>query len=291
MTVLTEDLTWRLGDTGTILNTESTSNGTFVDIVSAKGYDSAPFRTTQRDHEGDDGGYMDAEFERGRDVLLRGTFYGDSADMEVYLDQLKAEWAPSKTLIKLYHKAPGVAERHLLVKPLGLHYDWDTMRRTGCTDVEFSAFAEDPRIYEGDLITEQLGLGSSILIGFAFNYGYNLSYSGLTSVNDAITINVGGNRPTPPVLVINGPVINPQIINDTLGLTMNFRPIVINNGQTLVVDMKNKTVKFNGTVNQRNVLTAPNWFYLQPGANQLRFRATSTDPAANVQIQYRPAWR
>src|SRR5690242_17824814 len=112
--VLANDLTFVLNDTGIVLN-DSTSLP-FVDIDSVKGLNSAPFRTTTRDHEGDDGGYMDAEFEKGRDIVLGGTIYADSSTIESYLDDLKENWAPSRTLIPLYFKAPGVSERFLLVK-------------------------------------------------------------------------------------------------------------------------------------------------------------------------------
>jgi hypothetical protein len=288
--VLVNDLTFVLNDTGVVLNDSSTLP--FIDIDSVKGLNSAPYRTTQRDHEGDDGGYMDAEFEKGRDIVLEGTIYADSSTIESYLDTLKGNWAPSSAQIPFYYKAPGVAERLLFVKPLGVSYDWDAARRLGICAVQFSCFAEDPRIYTSQLLTSSaVHLGATVFVGFGFSFGFPLSFGGVSSTTDQVTIAVDGNRPTPPVFTITGPVDNPRILNDTTSSEMIFSGISLSGTDTLTVDTKNKSVLLNGTANRRNTLQAPTWFYLQPGTNSLRFRATSSDPTATLVAQYRAAWR
>lgn len=287
---LTEDLTFKLGDAGVVLNTDSVGLP-FVDVESVKGLDSAPFRTTQRDHEGDDGGFMDAEFEKGRDVILEGTLYADGSTMESYLDSLKANWAPSKTQIPFYYKAPGVDERVLFVKPLGMRYDWDRLRRTSQMAVQFGCYAEDPRLYGAVELSQQISLGATIFTGFSFSFSFNLSFGGVSTTADAVQVIVDGNRPTPPIITITGPVTDPRLISDTSNKEMFFSGLILGSGETLVVDMKNKTAKLDGVTNRRNTLVAPTWFYLEPGINTLRFRAASSDPAAFATVRYRPAWR
>lgn len=286
--VLTNDLTFVLNSTGVVLN-DSTALP-FVDIDSVKGLDSSPFRTTVHDHEGDDGGFMDAEFEKGRDIVLGGTIYASTATIETYLDTLKANWGPSSTQIPFYFKSPGVNERFLYVKPLGMNYDWNAARRLGICDVQFSAFAEDPRIYDNSLHSLTINLGATVFTGFGFPLGFSFGFGGVSSTTDTATIDVDGNRPTPPVFTIDGPVTNPRILNDTTGNEMIFS-IDLANTDTLVVDAKNKTVQLNGTANRRSSLQAPTWFYLQPGVNTIRFRASSSDPTATLTTDYRPAWR
>lgn len=290
MTVLTEELTWRLGDTGVILNTD-TGSLPFVDIDEVRGFDSAPFRETQRDHEGDDGGYIDAEFEKGRDLVLSGIIYANSATMETYLDSLKGNWAPSRVLIPLYFKAPGVTERLLYVKPLGVNYNWTALRRIGQSEAQFKAFAEDPRIYDNVLVSNTINLGASVFTGFDFNFGFNFGFGGVSTTTDQVTITVAGNRSTPPIFTITGPVTNPRILNDTLSKEMIFN-ITLSSIETLVIDPKNRTVRLNGAVNRRNTLLSSNsWFYLAPGENTVRYRAESSDPTSTLNILYRPAWR
>lgn len=286
---LVDDLSFRLGDNGVILNTDSTGFP-FVDIDEVRGLDSSPFRETQRDHEGDDGGYIDAEFEKGRDIVLGGMLYSLSGTFESYVDSLKANWAPSTQSMPLYFKSPGVTERFLRVKPLGVRYNWTALRRTGQAEIQFLAFAEDPRIYDSLAVTQSINLGATIFTGFGFPFGFNFGFGGISSVTDEVVVTNTGNRPSPPVFTINGPVTNPRILNDTMNKEMQFN-IILATGETLVVDPRNKTVKLNGSVNRRNTLLAPTWFYLAQGANSIRYRAESSDPASSLSILFRPAWR
>lgn len=290
MPVLTDDLTFQLGATGVLLNGNSATP--FVDITKATGFDSGPVRSTLRDHEGDDGSFMDAEFETGRNVILEGTVYADGNLLENYLDLLKGNWAPSKTLIPLYVKSPGQTERFLSVKPLGLRYDWDTQRRIGAVDVQCNAYAEDPRIYTDVLNTTTINLGATILTGRSYNKSYNFGYGGLSTTADGVYVTTNGNRLTPPVFRIYGPCTNPVILNDTLSLEMDFN-IVLASTDYLEIIPQYKTVRLNSTTNRRNTLVAPNWFYLDPmqGPNFIRYRAQSSDPTSYLQIQWRDAWR
>lgn len=286
---LTEELTFQLGSAGVVLNSD-TASLPFVDITSVKGLDSAPFRQTERDWEGNDGTFMDAQFEKGRTIVLEGTVFANSAAMESYLDTLKANYAPSTELQQFFFKAPGVNERFLWVKSLGCRYDWDIIRRTGQASVQFQMFAEDPRIYDSTLLNAPVALGSQVYTGFGFNFGFSFGFGGVSSTADGVTINVTGNRPTPPLFVIEGPVSNPRILNDTTGSEMIFNNIDVLNGETLEVDAKYRTVKLNGVTNRRNTLVQPQWFFLEPGSNFIRYRA-ATSLASTMNIYYYPAYR
>lgn len=284
-----DELSFRLGDTGEVINSDS-SAFPFIDLSEVRGFDSADYRETERDHEGDDGGYMDAEFEKGRNVSLTGTLYALTGSFEEYVDALKENWAPSRTPIPLYFESPGVGERLVYVKPLGVKYDWTSLRRLGQADIQFRAFAEDPRIYDNTLLSEQINLGATVFTGRGYNHGFNFGYGGVSTVSDGTFVTVGGNRPTPPTFTIYGPVTNPQILNDTTGQLMKFN-ITLGVGETLVIRPQYKTVKLNDATNRRNVLLAPVWFYLPEGQTFIRYRAESSDPTSKLIIEYRNAWR
>lgn len=284
---LTEDLTFRLTTTGVILNT--TASQPFVDITKVTGLDSAPYRTTERDWEGNDGGFMDAEFEKGRAVVLDGTVFCDTGSIEDYLDDLKANFAPATTLQNFYFKVPGQVERVLFVKPLGCRYDWDELRRTGQAAIQFSVFAEDPRIYDSALLSATVPLGAQVFTGFGFNFGFDFGFGGTSTTTDQVTIIIGGNRPTPPIFEIIGPVTNPRILNDVTGDELRFN-IELFALDVLTIDTKYKTVRLNGTANRRSALVAPDWYFLEPGSNTLRYRAESV-AASTLNIYYRNAWR
>lgn len=284
---LTEELTFRLSS-GTILNTDS-SGLPFMDVTKVRGLDSAEYRTTSREWEGNDGAFMDAEFERGRNIILEGDIYDATGHVEEYLDTLKANYAPSSSLVQFFFKAPGRAERFLWVKPLGLKYDWDAPRRTGVISVQIQMFAEDPRIYDAALQSRSVIMGATVYTGFGFSFAFPFGFGGTSSTSDGVIVTNSGNRPTPAIFTINGPVVNPRILNDTTGDEMIFT-ITLLAGETLVVDTKYKTVRLNGVTNRRGTLQMPTWFLLQTGDNFIRYRAESGG-ASTLNIDFYPAWR
>jgi hypothetical protein len=280
------DYAAQLTSTGVILNDDSVSFP-FVDVDRFVGFDSAPYRETIRDHEGADGGFIDAEFEQGRDISIEGTVYGTVGNVETYMDSLKANYAPVKTPLPLYFKVPGVAQRVMFVKPRGVRYDIDSAQRTGQTPVQFLAYAEDPRIYDDNLLTVVIPFGGLATTGFGFNFGFNLSFGAVVPPAGANIFN-GGNRPTPAVLTITGPVVNPRIVDDTDSKTLPFN-ITLGAGDLLVIDLLNRTVVLNGATNKRAALLSSDWFLFNPGNTFIRFGGASG--TGTLTVSYRYAWR
>src|SRR3954463_428137 len=281
-----DDFSYRLGASGTVLNPNSQVIP-FVDITNVAGLDSTELRSTERDNEGVDGGFLDAEFEKMRTITLEGQLIADTYTAESMLDQLKGEWSP-QGIVPFYFQHPGVSERLINVKPLGVRYNVDQLRRTGATDVQFMCQAEDPRIYSSALNTVSISQGVAITTGFAFPLGFPFGFGAPVSPESA-SVYVYGNRPTPPTITIPGPVTNPVIYNDTTGDVMDFQ-ITVGSTESLVIDMYYRTVKLNASLNRRSTLQTPGWFFLQKGLNVLRYRAsTSGNPAAVM--TYRDAWR
>lgn len=282
---LSGDLTFKLGDTGVELNSSPTLP--FIDITRVVGLDNAPYRETERDHEGVDGGFLDAEFERGRPIILEGTLFAETGTMESYLDSLKANYAPSRTLVPFYYQAPGVGERVLFVKPQGCKYDWESLRRIGQTPIQFKMFAEDPRIYSSTLLSQIVNQGTSATTGRSYNKGYSYSYGVAVLPSQSNCVN-GGNRDSPVTMTIMGAVTNPTIYNDTEGTSLRFL-ITLTASDMLVIDTQYHTVRLNGS-NVRGTLVNPNWFYLHPGDNYFRYQA-DTSGVSTLTLSYRSAWR
>jgi hypothetical protein len=286
---LIDDFSYQLGDGGVILNPDALTTP-FVDIEKVVGLDNAPIRTTERDHEGTDGGYMDAELEKGRPIVLQGMAYvNDSEQVETFLDTLKENWAPSRSPVPFYLKKPGLVERVLFVKPLGCQYDVDSLRRVGCTAIQFSAYAEDPRIYTSTPVNENMTLGAITGDGFGFPLGFPFGFGVAPSTDDGSWFYNLGNRATPVVFTISGPVDTPRIINETASKTLKFN-IVLATDEFLVVDTQARTVLLGGTANRRNTLEVGDWFFFQKGENFIRFRANAIT-AATLNVRYYHAWR
>jgi hypothetical protein len=168
MTIGLSNYEFQLNDDGVLLN-GSDSGLPFVDIERVAGLDSPPFRETARDHEGMDGGFIDAEFEKAREIILEGTVYCDSDNVEPFMDDIKANYAPVTSPIPFYLKSTGVDERVIFVKSRGARFDWETMRRLGMTAIQFMLYAEDPRIYTNTLSSTTINYGGDVGTGFGFD--------------------------------------------------------------------------------------------------------------------------
>ena len=281
------DYQYQLGASGVLLNSDSLGLP-FVDVTKVAGLDSAPFRETIRDREGQDGGFMDAEFETGRELSIEGTVYGIVGNTEPYLDSIKENWGPSTSLVPLYVKLPGVSQRLLFVKPRGVRYDQDTAQRIGCTPIQFLAYAEDPRLYDDNLQSFVAPYGGLATTGFGFNFSFNFSFGASIPLTGVNVIN-GGNRPTPALITIQGPVVNPRVINDTSGRTLAFYPLTLTVSDTVVIDLDHRTAILNGSTNVRGLMISPDWFLFPKGSTFIRFGGESGSGTATVSL--RNAWR
>lgn len=286
MTIGLNDYEFQLDNTGVLLNGDSSFP--YVDIVRVVGLDSPEFRETVRDHEGADGSFIDAEFEKGRDIILEGIVYCDTTSVEPYLDDIKANYAPVSAAIPLFFKSSGVDERLVYVKPRGVRFDWDTARRIGITNIQFLMFAEDPRIYTNDLDSTTITYGGDTGVGFAFSFGFSLDFGGGSTPGGGNVTN-NGNRPAPVEFVITGPVSNPVITNTTTGKTLRF-VVDLASLETLTINTNHRTVYLNGNVNRRNVLTTAEWIFLDPGTNFISYGGL-TGTGSTLEVNFRSAWR
>lgn len=285
---LTDDFSFMLGDSGLVLNPDDNDTLPFVDIIRVTGLDNAPYRETERDHEGVDGGFLDAEFEKGRPVILEGSAYGEPFFLIPFLESLKENYSPSTTLIPFYFKLPSLPERVMFVKPRGCRYDIDTAIRHGETPIQFQVYAEDPRQYSSDLSTYVIPWTQAATDGFGFNLAFSFGF-GAAGSSDGLEIVIGGSRPTPAIMTITGPVDTPRIVNDTLGKTMLFNT-TLSNTDVLTIDTANRTVKLNNSVSRRSALAEPTWFFLEPGSQFIRYQGV-TGSGSFLTIQFRNAWR
>ena len=82
-----------------------------------------------------------------------------------------------------------------------------------------------------------------------------------------------------PVWEVQGPAVNPQISVLTTNTTLAYSGSV-NAGQTLLIDMFNKTATLNGTSVVNNV--SGDWAYFSPGNNRVTYITTNSDADAST---------
>jgi hypothetical protein len=281
---------YQFSDTGVVLNGDSNSLP-FTDVTSVEGLDMAPFRTQQHDREGVDGGYVDAEFETIRTITIEGQVYAAVSSTEDYLDRLKANFAPTRTPQPFYFQTDK-GQRVVYGKSAGFSYPKDQNRRLGIFNFQVQILCEDPRIYDPNPITTTTQLQATPTVGRSFSKSYPFAY-GAAVGNSSSQIVMGGNRPTPALLQINGPVVNPTIVNNDTGTTMKFN-ISLANGEYLLINLGNRSVLKNGTTPARSTMTLiGTWYMLQPGPNNFTFGGTQSPPTpvATLTITAYSAWR
>lgn len=281
--ILAEDYTLQFKDDGVLINQDDITTP-FIDVKKVAGLDMPDFRINERTREGMDGGSLDIDFAEMRTIVIDGTVYGDSSSLQGYLETLKANYAPSNTSYPLYFYAPGLGQRMIYCKSLGVKYDWDTAVRLGMSPIQIQLKAEDPTIYIGEQIMLSCGLTSGGS-GSGFPYGFPRDFGSSISGSNTVNAYNLGNKPV-GALIRFKEVISPVVVNDTTGDYLQL-DATIASGEYYELDLKNRTVRLDGITNRRNLLAnSSRWFLLQPGDNMLRFTGTPNG-TADMDVYYR----
>jgi hypothetical protein len=278
----------QFGDDGLVLNTDAVTP--FVDVTSISGLDNVDIRTTEAEREGMDGGFLDAQWESLRTIIIKGTAYGDESILELYMDDLKANYAAAKVAKPLYVMLPNGQRVFFCKSYTGLKYDIDQARRNGCVDFQVTLKAEDPSGY-GDEVNSSVFLSTMSVLGRGYNKSFNYGYGGTGQTNGALVVNNVGNRPTPAVFLIGGGVVNPTIYHDQTDSMLKTN-ITLGPTDFLSIDLRSKQVILNGTASRRGVLVGKvPWFNLVTGLNSFRFGGVANGGASSLGITFRPAYR
>lgn len=110
------------------------------------------------------------------------------------------------------------------------------------------------------------------------------------------TMTNGGNADFKKVTFALAPVGGSMTLlhldNATTGSSLSYNGTVLAT-KTLAIDTGARTVKNDG-VNSYAYFTAPttfeDWFYLQPGANQLNYYATFAGTSVTISVSFKDAW-
>jgi hypothetical protein len=289
-TPVLDDMQFQFGDDGVPLNTDPP--GPFIDISKVQGLDSATFRTSSKDTEGRDGRVVEADFESGRTIVIAGTVYGNTyAELEPFVDELKANFAPSKTYKPFYFKPPGVGQRLVYAKcTSGFRSDWDSMRRVAIAAFQVTLDAGDPIIYGADAVDWTSSLFVPPVPGFAFPFGFSFDFGEYTGAGTgSFSVTHNGNREAPFIATFTGDqAVNVGLLNEDLNSRVQTN-YTLSLGDVLKIDFQYERVWLND-VPRRGLVDREGWFLLQPNTvNHLRLVATGG--TSSVVVSTRDAWR
>lgn len=265
------DYEFRFKDNGIILNNSANvpSVGNPIwDITKVEGMDLPDVKVSSKDHDGYDGGAVEAQFYSQRTLILEGTLFCHPSDsLELWLDKLKKNFAPTDWSLgfpvsagAFYAKAPGSPEKFIVAASLGVKYTWDNTRRYNSQAFRIMLQCAQPQWYA--LTGKVIG---PVAVGASLTY-YN-----------------EGNYPNTGIIKIKNAdaVVNPVITltSPGFGRTIPITATVPTGGYEIWIDLGARYVTLQqgfSSTNWRNRVTSEaGWFRFAPGANQIKLTRTS----------------
>jgi hypothetical protein len=150
-----------------------------------------------------------------------------------------------------------------------------------------SIFAKDPRAYSTATHSASTPFPATTG-GLSWPTQWPAQWDGV-STSGELNLSNAGNETAWPTYRIDGPVVDPVIVNNATGKSMRFA-ITLGAGEWLTVDTHTHQVLGNGDVNasRRNTFHG-DWFGLAPGANTVRFIGAS-GVGSTLSASWRDTW-
>lgn len=261
---------------GSSFTLHSTAAGSKRVVVRAEGLQGTPpIREVKTLRGQQSGAYVRSKWTEARTITLEGEIIG--SNIEDSFDEFdsisKAFYASISTpgLLKWTRSSSGEtlqAECQLAsLSPLVLTDGSNLLQ------YQVSLTAPDPRVYSQ---TQTTGTGNVVT---------NAATGNTCAFTNA------GSIPTPPVLRIYGGIVAPVVRVTGSGAGLTFTSTV-SSGDYLEINVQNRTVKTNGTINAISGLNAgvSDWFELPTGSGTVTLTGSSISGSPRVDLIYRSAW-
>lgn len=279
------DWTYQYKDNGILINGPSSSD--FYDVQEITGLDMPTIKLTTIDTDGRHGSAVRAKFFKERTIVMTLCAYAVTSDIQMMIDDMKANLYPDDNVYPFYFKHKGVGERVCFMKSNGLQYNHDKDNNTDQQTMQVTLVGEDPRAYSIDINTITSTFPFAILTGRTYPRTYPRVY-GAEVVGGSFNAYNDGSMDTLPVYTLTNDINNLTIYNETTGSSV-FVPIVTAIGDTLVVDTNLKKIFYNGVAYGDYTLTN-GWPILFPKDNQIQITAIAAGATASIDTAYRSAW-
>ncbi|MFF4777514.1 hypothetical protein ACFY05_32125 [Microtetraspora fusca] len=242
---------------------------------------SPPVRALTEPRNSTDGAWGGPGLYGPRVVTLSGRAVApDRLTMLAAKDRIKAAVNP-RTLVQLV-----VAEDHLTRVANVRMSDQVALTDEGSFAFRWAltVVAADPRRYAATPMSGTTTLPASLTAGRTYSRTYSVTYgAGAGGSTGSVYIQQDGDYDqTPAVIVITGPVINPQVEHVASGRELAF-DLTLAYDETLTIDLKTQVALLNGAANQAYRITATSaWWMLAPGSNEIAFRGTPGTPPPDI---------
>ena len=152
-----------------------------------------------------------------------------------------------------------------------------------------------PYLFGLDSVSGASGLPSS-LGGMQFPYHFEESGVSLSSwvwsenvVSGKVALTNAGTAPSPVMIRIDGPVVNPQVLHVGSGHVMAFN-MSLGSGHYATVNGVTHEILIDGTDPARGRVVRREWSQAEPGMNVWGFNASEYSAAARMTVSFYPAY-
>lgn len=262
------------------------SDGTQTIAAEPDGWEGAEYVTPIDTAGGRDGGLVGPQSMAPRSLAVQGLVVApDLPSLRRRIQQIRVLLRPRTTCVwEQYDHAAG--ERMALVcRSEGTFVANPVSQRAA--QVTFNLVAANPpwKYSVGQADRQCMALPSGVVTGRTYDKTYSWNYGSGTNPGGAMTVENRGGKESWPVFDVTGPVDSPIITNETTGQAF----VIVQNipaGQTVTIDART------GVVTPLNYRLVGRPWWLDPGINTIRWRATSggTNIDAELCLTWRSTW-
>lgn len=154
----------------------------------------------------------------------------------------------------------------------------------------------NPYLFGMDLVSDMTGLPKTVG-GMSFPYSFNSNTTGSTStwawsetaVSGCVRLQNTGTAPSPVLIRIDGPVVNPQITHTGSDHVMAFN-IRLGSGHYILINGQTHEILIDGTDPARGRAKRREWSQAEVGSNVWGFNASEFSDAASMTVSFYPAY-
>lgn len=160
----------------------------------------------------------------------------------------------------------------------------------------FSLTSLSPYLFGMDLVTDRTGLPRTVG-GMSFPYNFSVDKTSSTSkwtwsettVSGCVRLQNTGTAPSPVLIRVDGPVVNPQITHTGSDHVMAF-DISLGSGHYILINGQTHEILVDGTDSARGRVKRREWSQAEIGPNVWGFNASEFSDAARMTVSFYPAY-
>lgn len=160
----------------------------------------------------------------------------------------------------------------------------------------FSLTSLSPYLFGMDLVSDRTGLPKTVG-GMAFPYCFKCDETDSvskwmwdeTAISGCVRLQNTGTAPTPVLIRIDGPVVNPQITHTGSDHVMAF-DMSLGSGHYILINGQTHEILVDGTDPARGRAKRREWSQAEIGTNEWGFNASEFSDAARMTVSFYPAY-